>query len=305
MKRIQPKHLAHVCMLAFAGASLFNLQAYIEQYHGNVALSWSLAGALAFVLVILAALLSELTWNLRNIGFLTVLVVTTGLTIVSGAIQGSAYAKDGNAWAGYALGFALPGLGELGLALAISAYNRSLDGREVSAAQRELATGVRRHLVDAIAQVDKSLIEAQVNRAVGKVTKELVDSVVVDMITELRGGRVQLDVQPVVQLDTPTVQPSTLENTPNTSNLVVLDTNPVQPVVQKSALELANEKRKADKLDAMRIVLGAYHQNPDASLRDVAGLVNRSPETIRTWLKDMEGQGIVHVNGNVKVLRSL
>lgn len=190
MKRIQPKHLAHVCMLAFAGASLFNLQAYIEQYHGNVALSWSLAGALAFVLVILAALLSELTWNLHNIGFLTVLVVTTGLTIVSGAIQGSAYAKDGNAWAGYALGFALPGLGELGLALAISAYNRSLDGREVSAAQRELATGVRRHLVDAIAQVDKSLIEAQVNRAVGKVTKELVDSVVVDMIAELRGNRI-------------------------------------------------------------------------------------------------------------------
>lgn len=301
MRRIQPKHLAHVCMLAFAGASLFNLQAYMEQYHGNVALSWSLAGALAFVLVILAALLSELTWNLRNVGFLTVLAVTTGLTIVSGAIQGSAYAKDGNALAGYALGFALPGLGELGLALAISAYNRSLDGREVSAAQRELATGVRRHLVDAIAQVDKSLIEAQVNRAVGKVTKELVDSVVVDMIAELRVGRVQLDVQPVVQLDTPNPP----ENTPSTPNLVVLDTNSVQPVVQKSALDLANEKRKAEKLDAMRIVLGAYHENPDASLRDVAGLVRRSPETIRNWLKDLECQGVVHVNGSVKVLRSL
>ncbi len=297
------KHAAHLVMIAFASASLFNIQAFFQSIEDNWYLSWSLAIALAAVLVVLAWMLSGLEWKI-NAKFLTVLLVTIGLAIVSGSIQGAAYALHAGG-AGWLLGFALPGLGELGLALAISAYNRSLDGREVSAAQRELAAGVRRHLVDAIAQVDRSLIETQVNRAVGKVTKELVDSVVVDMITELRGGRVQLDVQPVVQLDVQNGQQNTPENTPSTPNLVVSDTNPVQPVVQKSALDLANEKRKADKLDAMRIVLGAYHQNPDASLRDVAGLVNRSPETIRTWLKDLEGQGIVHVNGNVKVLKGI
>lgn len=197
MKRIQPKHMAHIVMIAFASASLFNIQAFFQRVENDWRFSWSLAIALAAVLVIMAGLLSEMEWRL-NASFVIVLVVTIGLTIASGSIQAGAYMQHLPWFAGVLLGFALPGLGELGLALAISAYTKSLDGREVSAAQRELATGVRRHLVEAIAHVDKSLIEAQVNRAVGKVTKELVDSVVVDMIAELRGNRISqiAEIQP-------------------------------------------------------------------------------------------------------------
>lgn len=300
MKKIQPKHLAHIVMISFAVASLFNIQAFFNTLEDNIYLAWSLAVALAAVLVVMAALLSEIKWNMCDGKLLTVLTVTVGLTVVSGSIQGAAYALHAG-WAGWLLGFALPGLGELGLALAISAYTRSLDGREVAEAQRELATGVRRHLVDAIANVDKSLIEAQVNRAVGKVTKELVDSVVVDMIAELRGNR----VQQIVQLDAPTVQQVEPDNTSNTPNLAILNTQPVQIPVQQSALERANEQRKQAKLEAQQVVLNAYRSNPDASLRDVAELVNRSPQTISNWLKDLEAQNIVHVNGSVKVYGEL
>jgi len=300
--RIKAKHLGHVIMVTFAGASLFNIKDFIYAMHPNDWLAWTLAVALAAGLVVFSAILSETRW--LSTGFYITLIVVAGLTAISGAIQGAAYSHSVGL-AGWAMGIAMPLFGELGASLALSIYAKEQQARSMDEAQKQLSDGVRKTIIEALSNVDRAKVEAQVNRAVTIITREMVDASIHDMIAELRGGRVQLDVQPVVQLDTPTVQQITLESTPNTPNLVNLDTNPVQPVVQKSALELANEKRKAEKLDAMRIVLGAYHQNPDASLRDVAGLVSRSPETIRNWLKDLEGQGVVHVNGSVKVLKSL
>lgn len=302
LKQIRAKHLGHAIMVTFAGASLFNIKDFIYTMHPNEALAWTLAVALAAGLVVFSALLSETRW--RSTGFYITLIVVAGLTAISGAIQGAAYAHAVG-WPGWLMGVSMPLFGELGASLALSIYAKEQQARSMDEAQKQLSDGVRKTIIEALSNVDRAKVEAQVNRAVTIITREMVDASIHDMIAELRGGRVQLDVQPVVQLDAPSVQQNALGNTPNTPNLVVLDTNPVQPVVQKSALELANEKRKADKLDAMRIVLGAYHQNPDASLRDVAGLVNRSPETIRNWLKDLENQGIVHVNGSVTVLNSL
>lgn len=299
LKQIRAKHLGHAIMVTFAGASLFNISDFIYTMHPDKALAWTLAVALAAGLVVFSALLSETRW--RSTGFYITLIVVAGLTAISGAIQGAAYAHAVG-WPGWLMGVSMPLFGELGASLALSIYAKEQQARSMDEAQKQLGDGVRKTIIDALSNVDRAKVEAQVNRAVTIITREMVDASIHDMITEMRSGR---SVQSVVQLDTPTVQQITLESTPNTPNLVNLDTNPVQPVVQKSALELANEKRKAEKLDAMRIVLGAYHQNPDASLRDVAGLVSRSPETIRNWLKDLEGQGVVHVNGSVKVLRSL
>lgn len=298
LKQIKAKHLGHAIMVTFAGASLFNIKDFIYAMHPNEWLAWTLAVALAAGLVVFSALLSEARW--RSTGFYVTLVVVAGLTVVSGFIQGGAYSRA-IGWPGWAMGFAMPLFGELGASLALSIYAKEQQARSMDEAQKQLSDGVRKTIIEALSNVDRAKVEAQVNRAVTIITREMVDASIHDMIAELRSGR----VQPVVQLDTPFVQQNTLENTPSTPNLAVLDTNPVQSTVQKSALELANEKRKADKLDAMRIVLGAYHQNPDASLRDVAGLVNRSPETIRNWLKDLESQGVVHVNGSVTVLNSL
>ncbi len=299
LKQIRAKHLGHAIMVTFAGASLFNISDFIYTMHPDKALAWTLAVALAAGLVVFSALLSETRW--RSTGFYITLIVVAGLTAISGAIQGAAYAHAVG-WPGWLMGVSMPLFGELGASLALSIYAKEQQARSMDEAQKQLSDGVRKTIIDALSNVDRAKVEAQVNRAVTIITREMVDASIHDMITEMRSGR---SVQSVVQLDTPTVQQNALENTPSTPNLVVLDTNPVQSVVQKSALELANEKRKADKLDAMRIVLGAYHQNPDASLRDVAGLVNRSPETIRNWLKDLESQGIVHVNGSVTVLNSL
>lgn len=289
MKKIQPKHLAHIVMISFAVASLFNIQAFFNTLEDNIYLAWSLAVALAAVLVVMAALLSEIKWNMHDGKLLTVLTVTVGLTVVSGSIQGAAYALHAG-WAGWLLGFALPGLGELGLALAISAYTRSLDGREVAEAQRELATGVRRHLVDAIANVDKSLIEAQVNRAVGKVTKELVDSVVVDMIAELRGNRAK-SVEPDLSIETPLVQKIPDEITQNPDIAPILD----DPIARMNA-------GKQRKITERRDTILNHLRGSELSVPDLAGLLGVSTNTVRNDLEALQSVGhSMSVNGVVKL----
>ena len=288
MKKIQPKHLAHIVMISFAVASLFNIQAFFNTLEDNIYLAWSLAVALAAVLVVMAALLSEIKWNMHDGKLLTVLAVTVGLTVVSGSIQGAAYSEHAG-WAGWLLGFALPGLGELGLALAISAYNRSLDGREVAEAQRELATGVRRHLVDAIANVDKSLIEVQVNRAVGKVTKELVDSVVVDMIAELRGNRAKAQ-DAELNIEIPLVQKTPSEITQNPDIAPVLD-----PI---SRMNAGKQRKISERRDT---ILNHLHDS-ELSVPDLAGLLGVSTNTVRNDLEALQSAGhSMSVNGVVKL----
>lgn len=303
LKQIKAKHLGHAIMVTFAGASLFNIKDFVYAMHPNDWLAWTISVALAAGLVVFSALLSETRW--RSTGFYITLIVVAGLTAISGAIQGAAYAHAVG-WPGWLMGVSMPLFGELGASLALSIYAKEQQARSMDEAQKQLSDGVRKTIIEALSSVDRAKVEAQVNRAVAVITREMVDASIHDMIAELRSGRiVQLDVQQPAQLDAPTVQQNPPESTVSTPNLTALDTPTVQPVVQKSALELANEKRKAEKLDAMRIVLGAYHQNPDASLRDVAGLVKRSPQTISNWLKEMESQGVVHVNGSVKVLGSV
>lgn len=305
MKIFKIKNLAHLVMIAFAAASLFNIQAFFYTLEGNIYLAWSLAIALAAVLVVLAGLLSDMKMDLRDSKFMINLVVTAGLTILSGAIQGAAYAEHAGP-AGWALGFALPGLGELGLALAISAYARSLDGKEVGEAQRQLANGVRRHLVEAIANVDKSQIEAQVNRAVQKITRELIDATTNDMISELRGNQSLItiidqetktaDQLPAMPAKTPDQLPanSISEIAGDTSEIASDDPN-------STKLNAANNKRQRSKHTGQQELLNIYRANPDLSLREVGKRLDRSPATISAWLKELEENKLITVNGVVHV----
>ncbi len=293
MKRIRIKHFAHVCMLAFAGASLFNLKAYLIAVDGNPALAWCLAVALSGVLVILAGLLSELQWNIKDAKFLTVLSVTAGLAIVSGSIQGASYAMHGNWLSGYALGYALPGLGELGLALAISAYTRSLDGREVAEAQRQLAMGVRRHLVEAIANVDKSRIEVQVNKAMATITRELVDSVVSDMVGELRSNRRQITSDDNSSLP---VEVAFLQNEKSeiSENTVILHDS----VSQIAKMNEGKQAKIANRRDEILHIIS----KEELSINELAQRTDCSPRTIRNDLESLQSAGhSMSINGVVKL----
>lgn len=77
-----------------------------------------------------------------------------------------------------------------------------------------------------------------------------------------------------------------------------LDTNTPNLDKVDSPLAIANEKRRQAKLQAQRIMLDIYRDNPFAPSRDVAERLSKSPQTITNWLKDLEEQKIIHKNGN-------
>jgi len=186
VRNLKAKHLGHVIMVVFAGASLFNISDFIYTLHPNEFLAWTVAIALAASLVVFSALLAEMKW--RSTGFYIMLAVVAGLTAISGAIQGGAYSRSVG-WSGWAMGFAMPLFGELGASLALSVYAREQQARSMDEAQKQLSDGVRRNIIEALGNVDRSKIEVQVNRAIGVITRELIDSAIHDMIGELREHR--------------------------------------------------------------------------------------------------------------------
>lgn len=81
----------------------------------------------------------------------------------------------------------------------------------------------------------------------------------------------------------------------------------VQKSVQKISSDTPVVQQKMDKngqnaKGTMDDMLSIFQQEPDASQRDVARRIGRSPQTISNWLKELEGQKRVEVNGIVKVL---
>lgn len=283
--KLQPKHAAHVVMVIFAGASLFNIFAFFQMLEDNFFLSLCLSVALAAVLVVMAALLSELHPSWMDGKFLTLLIVTTGLTIVSGAIQGAAYSNTMLGGWGWGLGFALPGLGELGLALAISAYGRSLDGREVTEAQRQLSVGVRRHLVKAIDNVDQTVIEQHVNRAVSRVTRELVEGVVVSMVAEMRAGQPKIAVSEPVQIAE--LQQGSTEKTE------ILHEKEDNIAKMNAARRDGIARRRAEILQLI--------EGDGLSIEEIAKRSSVSTRTIRDDLKALQSAGhSMSINGVVK-----
>lgn len=189
MKHFNVKHAAHAVMLAFMLASLANVKDFFLHLHGDPIVAWGLGIALGIGLVVMAGLLSAMTWDWRDTRFLTVAGVAAALAGLSGGIQAAAYAQHMNRTAAIIVGLSLPMIGELGVALAVSAYQQAIRRQRMADAQSQLADGVRSQIGDAIAAIDKSKIELQVNRAATLVTKAIVDSTITDMLADINRNR--------------------------------------------------------------------------------------------------------------------
>ena len=190
-KHLNVQTAGHVVMSAFAAASLANVESFFATLHpGLPALSWGLGIALGLGLVVMAGLLSGMMWDWRDARFVVVLSVTAGLALLSGGIQGAAYdAHMQSILAAYTLGLALPVIGELGVALAVSAYSQAQRRQRMADAQTQLADGVRAQIGEAVATIDAAKVRAQVERAAALITKAIVDSTVDDMLSDLHRGR--------------------------------------------------------------------------------------------------------------------
>ena len=100
----------------------------------NLAVSWGLGIALGFALWLMAIFLSSIEeWKTKQ--FIIVLTITLALALISGSIQASSYQshvsvnphvtveqRDATMSLAWWIGYAMPLIGELGVALALSAY---------------------------------------------------------------------------------------------------------------------------------------------------------------------------------------
>ena len=190
-RHLDVKLAGHVVMFAFALASLANVESFFANLHpGLPLLSWGLGIALGTGLLVMAGLLSGMAWDWLDARFQVVATVAGCLALLSGGIQAAAYSGHMKSTiAAVIVGMALPIVGELGVALAVSAFSQAQRRQRMADAQTQLADGVRSQIGDAIATIDPTKIRAQVERAAALVTKAIVDSTIDDMIGELQRGR--------------------------------------------------------------------------------------------------------------------
>lgn len=253
MKHINVKHAAHAVMLAFMLASLANVKDFFQHLHGDPIVAWGLGIALGFGLVVMAGLLSAMTWDWSDARFQVVAGIATALALLSGGIQAAAYAQHMNKIAAIIVGLSLPLVGELGVALAVSAYQQAIRRQRMADAQSQLAEGVRGQIGDAIAAIDKSKIEAQVNRAATLVTKAIVDSTITDMLEDIHRNRKTLADQ-VGETPTEPTPAATLD--PENDDITTNETPKLPPTVDQ--LNEARRRKVGERRTAITQLLESY-----------------------------------------------
>lgn len=225
------KHLtinlaAEIVMVAFAALSLANVEAFFHTIHPHGYASWIAGVALGSILVIMAALLARTETNLRDRGYVTMLGVTAGLTLISGLIQGAAYNHTLHWLPAYLLGLALPGFGELGLALAVAEYIAAEKRKRAAMADEGFEHRINDAISEALADLDVSAAKRHIERQAAAIIRHKMDEIVARRI----GGTVTTET------------PQNATNDDSHTNVQEITTNANSDTQRPSPDEL-NERR--------------------------------------------------------------
>lgn len=167
----------HAVMVACAIASYENIHTFFKTLHGSETVATALGVAVGAALVLSAALLSGMRWDWSNPRLQLIAGVTTLFALLSGGIQGASYASHGLwwLWAGL-LGLALPVVGELGIALAVSAYEQEQREKLANMADDEVEARINAAVDSALVDVDMSQAKQDVEEAARKIVKSKLDA---------------------------------------------------------------------------------------------------------------------------------
>jgi hypothetical protein len=299
------KHIIHAVMLAFAGASLGNVRAFLIDAGHPSEVAWLLGLALGASLVTVSIMLTHVDRSADRQAFTWLVGAGLALGFISGALQAAEYAKHLHLAWGVLLGFGIPLGGEVGLAIAAGAYTKAQNANRlrVETAEAEeksrnrfkgfadtVEAAVADQLEIAVGELDPTAIKRQVERTVNQLARQAVDSVAQKAAQfytkpEQPNNAAEQAEQPVEQTEQNDVQIADLNTDPNN-------------------LDGVNDKRKAAKLNAQRDMLNIFRTNPHAPYRTVGEQIGRSGSTVSSWLNELSRAGVVHVNGNgVEVLQ--
>jgi hypothetical protein len=167
----------HAVMVACAVASYENIHDFFKALHGSEVVAIGLGVAIGAALVMAAGLLAGMGNDWRNPRLQLIATVTTLLALLSGGIQGASYAAHGLwwVWAGL-IGLALPVVGELGIALAVSAYEQEQKAKRLAQADDEIEQRINAAVDSALTDVDMSSAKRDVERAARLIVKSKMDN---------------------------------------------------------------------------------------------------------------------------------
>ncbi|MCB9150207.1 MAG: winged helix-turn-helix domain-containing protein [Caldilineaceae bacterium] len=295
MKYLTFRASAHAVMLAFAVASLDNVHKFFAHAGHDGLAAWALAGALGAALVTLSIMLTHIDRDADRRAWATMAAAALAVGVLSGSLQTSTYRETLQPLTAALLGFGVPLVGEVLLALAVSAYEKS----QARAAYRnvgQLVEGaVAGQLAAAVDTFDGAAIQRHVETTINRLAKQAVNHV---------AGQAMAFYVDSVQ---PVEEPEAVQGEPR----AVVDVNAktgrsaeIEPKLNAETdwVDQGNTARSNAKSERMEQLVQFYGENPNASQADAADHIGRSKATVNSYLKELEEAGRVHVNGSVQVL---
>lgn len=256
------KTLAHAVMIAFAGASLGNVRAFLVTAGHPVEVAWALGIALGAALVTVSIMLSHLDRRADASAWLWLLATGCLLGGVSGAVQAAEYARHlPMGWA-ILLGFSIPLGGEVLLALGVSSYGRARERERFRNVAALVEGAVVSRLEDAIGSLDAEAIHKHVERTITGLARQAVTNVAAQAsafysMSNVQSDDVQrsmIDVQPPLNVKTPQSNVVNVESVPN----------------QTTALDKANAERQQTIEQRRVTVLNILRSVGSASVAQIA-----------------------------------
>lgn len=167
----------HAVMVACAVASFDNVRSFFAAIHATGLIATGLGVAIGAALVMAAGLLSGMGNDWRNPRFQLVAAVTTLLALLSGGVQAAAYAMHGLHWLpAVGLGLSLPVVGELGVSLAVAAYEQEQKAKRLAAADDQVEERINSAVDLALSDINMEASKRDIEAAARKIVKSKLDA---------------------------------------------------------------------------------------------------------------------------------
>lgn len=259
----------------FALSGVANAAEYLSGHH-NGWTAYGLSVALGGVLVACSVMLARTDFERERGVFWAMLAATVGALALTSAVQTLAYHEEYGIYQALLFGVGFPAIAECVLPVATSIFITARRKRMIAEIddhiERQVTQAIADSMVDLDSYIDKS--RQYVGRQIDKLVCAKIDNVVGRMLPEVGAD-----------------ETSDIQKTPKSDN-------------QSASLDRANQTRQQAKQEAISRMLSIYAANPDASLREVGQQIERSAETVRGYLTELEEAGRIHKNGSgVMVLR--
>lgn len=274
-------------MITFALVSLGNVHEFFANAGHPAFLAWTLAVALGASLVVLSIMLTHVDRTTDKDAWTLIVIAGLSIAIISGALQSSMYSRHLDGLWPYVLGYAIPVIGEIVLAFAVSAYEKSRERAAYRNVGQLVESAVATHLEHAVQSFNSDSIERHVQNTINSLAKQAVTHV----------------SNNAMEYYTCAVDTSAEHVTPNH---VTVNTEDIAPIVLTHSEDLtrATSERtpKERKKDTLLQLLNGVTLPEEINKTALGEQLNVTRQTTDRYMKELVSEGRLSLNGTVQVL---